>query len=90
MKITLIILSILLLTGCADSMTYEEAMVAEKVGFLHGLWHGFIIFFSWVGSLFYDDIAIYAINNNGNWYDFGFLLGVGGLGFGTGININFK
>jgi hypothetical protein len=39
--------------------------------------------FSFIGSLIWDDVAVYAINNNGGWYDFGFLLGVGGLGFGS-------
>jgi hypothetical protein len=28
-------------------------------------------------SLFYDDVTVYATNNNGVWYNFGF---VGGLG----------
>jgi hypothetical protein len=32
--------------------------------------------FSFVGSLFDDDIVVYAVNNNGHWYDFGV---VGGL-----------
>lgn len=48
-------------------------------GFWAGLWHGMIAPFAWIGSLFYDDIAIYAINNNGGWYDFGFVLGIGGI-----------
>jgi hypothetical protein len=26
---------------------------------------------------------MYAVNNNGGWYDFGFILGVGGLTFGS-------
>ena len=76
---------LLLLTGCADSMTFEQAAEAEKVGFWHGLWHGLIIIFAWLGSLASDEIAVYAINNNGGWYDFGFVLGVGGIGFGSGF-----
>jgi hypothetical protein len=36
-----------------------------------------------VASLFLDDVALYAINNNGSWYDFGFVLGAGIL-FGGG------
>ena len=77
--------ALLILTGCADSMTFEQAGNAEPVGFWYGLWHGLIIIFAWIGSLFSDDIAIYAIYNNGGWYDFGFILGVGGFGFGSGI-----
>jgi hypothetical protein len=35
------------------------------------------MFFDFIGSLIWDDVAVYATNNNGGWYDFGF---VGGLG----------
>jgi len=71
--------SLTLLSGCADTLTYEQLFHAEKVGFWHGLWHGLIVVFSWFGSLFSDDIAVYALNNNGGWYDVGFLLGIVGL-----------
>lgn len=84
-KLTFIVVALLLLSGCADQMSFEQAQSAEKVGFLHGLWHGLIIIFSWLGSLIFDDVAIYAIYNNGGWYDFGFVLGVGGLGFSSGL-----
>lgn len=67
------------LTGCADTMTFQQAAAAEPVGFWHGLWHGIIFPFAWIGSLFADSIAVYAIYNNGGWYDFGFFLGVGGF-----------
>ncbi|MFN3169052.1 MAG: hypothetical protein ACE37H_18550 [Phycisphaeraceae bacterium] len=43
-------------------------------GFFMGLLHGFLIFFSFIGSLF-TDVRIYAYPNSGGWYDFGFLLG---------------
>ena len=36
-----------------------------------------IIWFSFIGSLFDSDIAIYATNNNGGWYNFGFCGGFG-------------
>lgn len=52
----------------------------EPVGFWYGLWHGMTFPFSWIGSLFCDSISVYAIYNNGGWYDFGFALGVGGGG----------
>jgi hypothetical protein len=47
-----------------------------SVGFWYGLWHGFILPISWICSLFMDEVAIYAVYNNGGWYDFGFVLGV--------------
>lgn len=85
LKLILIIYVLLLLSGCADSMSFDQAALTEKVGFMHGLWHGLIIVFSLFGSLFSDDIAIYAIYNNGIWYDIGFVFGVGGFGLGTGF-----
>lgn len=85
MKFLILGVVVFMLTGCADSMTFEQAQTADKVGFLHGLWHGLIIVFAWVLSLFSDDVAIYAINNSGGWYDFGFVLGVGGIGFSAGL-----
>ncbi len=51
-------------------------------GFFGGLWHGIIVPASFVGSLFFDDIAIYAYNNTGGWYDFGFVIGISSLGGG--------
>ncbi|HOP12418.1 MAG TPA: hypothetical protein PLH09_00460 [Lentimicrobium sp.] len=32
---------------------------------------------SFTGSLISDSIAMYAVNNNGGWYDFGFVPGAG-------------
>ena len=60
----------------------QDCITSDPYGFWSGLWHGLIAPFSFIGSLFSDNIAIYAYNNTGGWYDFGFLLGVGGLGFG--------
>ena len=34
-----------------------------------------IVLFSFIGSLFSNDIAVWAVNNNGGWYTFGFVLG---------------
>jgi hypothetical protein len=79
LKIVLISFLIVSLTGCADTVLFAQAGQIEPVGFWYGLWHGMIIPISWLCSLFSDDVAIYAIYNNGGWYDFGFTLGVGGL-----------
>lgn len=79
-KVFLVILVLLVITGCADTVTFKQAMDIEPVGFWYGMWHGMTFAFSFVGSLFSDDIAIYAIYNNGGWYDFGFWCGVGTLG----------
>lgn len=79
MKFFLLAGTILLLSGCADSVAIDQVAQVEPVGFLHGLWHGIILPFSWIISLFDSDVAIYAVYNNGGWYDFGFVLGIFGI-----------
>ena len=71
------ILLVMFLTSCADVTVVNSCTVGEPYGFWSGLWHAMIAPFSFIGSLFSDDIAIYAVNNNGGWYDFGFILGIG-------------
>lgn len=67
--------------SCADVSPIATTLI-EPYGFFSGVWHGLIVPLSFIGSLFSDDIAIYAYNNNGGWYDFGFVIGIGSL-FGT-------
>jgi hypothetical protein len=66
-----------LLYGCFPREIHSNN-TNELPGFWLGTWHGMISGFSFIGSLFDDSIKVYAINNNGHWYDFGF---VGGLFF---------
>jgi hypothetical protein len=82
--VILIAVFTILMTGCADVSHIEKCLpVAEHTyGFWGGLWHGIVAPFALIGEMFSDDIAIYAHNNNGGWYDFGFVLGIGGLSFG--------
>jgi hypothetical protein len=45
---------------------------------------GFLIFpLAWIASLFVPTIAIYAVPNNGGWYDFGYFLGIVVFGVGA-------
>lgn len=74
------ILMLLLIVNCADSVTFNEAATIEPVGFWHGVWHGITLIISFWGQLFTDNIAIYAIYNNGGWYDLGFIIGITGSG----------
>lgn len=64
-------------SSCADVTQIKDCVVDKPYGFWGGLWHGFISPWSFIGSLIWDDIAMYAVNNNGGWYDFGFVLGSG-------------
>ncbi len=74
---------LLLLAACARQVPEAVQHTENTPHFLHGLWHGFIFPFAWIGSLFDKDIAVYAVPNNGGWYDFGFFLGVCVLGGGS-------
>jgi hypothetical protein len=64
-----------LLSGCAERI--PSAIESDGPGFFMGIIHGYFILFSFIGSLFSDSLAVYAVPNNGGWYDFGFALGVG-------------
>jgi len=76
----------LLLSSCAANPN-PAVGTGEDAGFWLGLWHGIILPVTFVISLFSDDVSIYEVANNGNWYDFGFILGVaislGGSGGGA-------
>jgi len=72
----------LLLAACATQVSSGVAPGAP--GFLLGLWHGFIFPIAWFLSLVMPDVALYAVPNNGGWYDFGYFLGI--VVFGVGAN----
>jgi hypothetical protein len=72
----------LTLTACAATQA-PGAVAPTAPGFLLGLWHGFIFPVAWVVSLFLPKVAVYAVPNNGGWYDFGYFLGVVVFGVGA-------
>ena len=74
--------SCLLATGCAATQA-STAVAAAAPGFWLGLWHGFIFPVAWIVSLFAPGVAIYAVPNNGGWYDFGYFLGIVVFGVGA-------
>ena len=79
-----LIILILTAVSCAPGNTRFEEKAA---GFWAGLWHGFICVFTFIIGLFSDNVTMYEVNNSGNWYNFGFLLGAAiflGGGSGTG------
>ncbi len=78
----IVIFALFIFTSCAEVQNVEACKTGHTYGFLGGLWHGIIAPASFVCSLFMDDVAVWAVNNNGGWYTFGFLIGIGGLGFG--------
>jgi hypothetical protein len=72
---------VILASSCAHNQVVDTCLSGEKYGFWAGLWHGIIAPVDFVVSLFNDKITMYAQNNNGAWYAFGFLIGGGGWGF---------
>jgi hypothetical protein len=77
----------LLLSSCAAGPNPAAGTGEEPAGFWLGLWQGIIVPVTFVISLFTANVSAYEVANNGNWYDFGFFLGVtislGGSGGGA-------
>ena len=81
-----LITAALLLAACAAGANPEAGVAApdgDVAGFWLGLWHGLIAPITFLVSLFKDTVNIYEVHNNGNWYNFGFILGAG-VWFGGG------
>ena len=77
--ISLAILGILMLAGCAAGVNVNVDVPdidGKSAGFWSGLWHGIITPVTFIISLFTDNVNIYEVFNTGNWYDFGFMLGI--------------
>jgi predicted small secreted protein len=71
-----IVLAVLVLASCAPGPNSAAGTGGEVAGFWKGLWHGAIALITFVISLFNDNVNIYEVNNNGGWYNFGFVLGI--------------
>jgi hypothetical protein len=85
--VILILSTLFILTGCAQSEDVGLCLKGHTYGFFGGLWHGFIAPFDFIGMLFNDKITMYAQNNNGGLYALGFLIGSGGWGFFGGKGV---
>ena len=79
----ILIFIVLGLFGCA---TQPAPDALNPPGFWMGIVHGFLIFFTMIGS-FFSDVRIYAFPNSGMFYDLGYLVGammsLGGTGAGV-------
>jgi hypothetical protein len=85
--IALFALCALSVAACAAGPNPEVGQAARDgaaAGFWLGLWHGIIAPVTFVISLFSDNVNMYEVHNNGNWYDVGFFLGFGVLLGGGG------
>ena len=75
-KAVLVVTALLVLSACAAGPNPAVDTGPDPAGFWLGLWQGLISPITFVISLFTDDVNIYEVQNNGNWYDFGFMFGV--------------
>jgi hypothetical protein len=80
-KTIFFIVIILIFSGCANSEVVTECLKGHTYGFWGGLWHGIIAPIDLIAMLWRNDVSVFAQNNNGAWYAFGFIIGSGGWGF---------
>lgn len=75
----LLFLVVLLLVGCVGTNPMQNVPDSQNqiYGFWSGIWDGLIAVFAFIANVFGADYGIYQPHNNGNWYNFGFLIGVG-------------
>ncbi len=75
-----LVLMVVAIAACMPGVN-PQVGVDSPEGYVAGLGlgvlHGFLVPISFVLSLFGDSVNIYEVHNTGNWYDIGFVLGVG-------------
>lgn len=73
----LLLIAVFLSSCLAQPVDITNCITRESDGFLMGCWHGVIAPVTFIVSLFTDKVEMFSINNNGGWYNFGFVLGAG-------------
>ena len=75
----MVVIALLMLSGCAagpNDLVHSPDREGNVAGFWLGLWHGVIAPITFIISLFSDNVHMYEVHNNGNWYNVGYLLGI--------------
>lgn len=76
----LVLIFILFLTSCTVPDTFINFNFEQTpANFFDGIWHGFIAPITLIWSLLDAQVTIYEVNNNGFWYNLGFLISVNGI-----------
>jgi len=78
--ISLALVALFLMASCAPGPNSAEKTPnaeGKVAGFWKGLWQGLISPITFIISLFTKNVRLYEIHNNGNWYNFGFVVGAG-------------
>ena len=84
--VAILVLGTMLLSACGTPNPMANTPLestGQVYGFWNGLWDGMTAIFAFMGNIFGGHFGIYQVHNNGGWYDFGFLLGVGAFAGGA-------
>lgn len=77
MKIKKVITTVLLLFVVLNIISCAPGDIGvSESGFFAGLWDGFTIMYSLLGSIFDSSVSLFAENNNGFLYYLGSIIGV--------------
>jgi len=90
-RLALIILVLIVagaLTGCGGPNNVAHVQATHIAGFWKGLWDGITACIAFFIALFGGHTNIYEVHNNGGWYNFGFLLGIGAFSKGVTSGIS--
>lgn len=79
--ILLVFASMFLFASCSGDIKLANEEAANYVNnFWDGFFHGVVAIPVWIINVFSDTKhAIYATNNNGDWYNLGFLMGISAM-----------
>jgi hydrogenase/urease accessory protein HupE len=77
LRVLLLVAVAALMVGCAPggNPLAHTATSGAPAGFFLGLWHGFIIWVTFLVSLFDPSVSIYEVHNGGWTYNLGFAIG---------------
>jgi hypothetical protein len=79
LTLALVLALVIALAGCAagpNRLVGTGDDGGSTAGFWLGLWHGIIVVFSFIVSLFNDNVSVYDVHNSGHLYDLGFVMGL--------------
>ena len=82
------LLFVFFISGCSNYEDVSACLDGKTYGFWHGIWHGIIAPVNLIAMIWREDVTVFAPNNNGIWYAFGFVLGSGGWGFFGGKGVS--
>jgi len=63
----------------ADPLAHTPDAGGSVAGFWLGLWHGFIIWVTFIFSLFDHSVSVYEVHNSGWSYNLGYAIGAATL-----------